>query len=773
MMQGPRLTRGAGVAWLLMSGVVSEGMATGRTMPLLLDRPGGNRPQHVELACPMQLPDVPAQAVWVAPKPADWMEADHLRFSIDWPASGPTNVQALVWLIDRDDRWYQFLVETPLAPGTCSYEIPLAPGTAGWQGVGHAAPWHFRTRIDPTQSGIRLFGDTAFTGRCVLVSADLVSSGSTPAPPVITNLRPNVSAVPRRGLFELRFDLPDRYADPFNSDEVDVTATFTAPDGASTQVTGFYYQNHYRTINAVEERVEPQGRPEWRVRYAPATTGVHTVTLRVHDRWGEAASPTLPFTVRDTETPCSMIRVSAVDPRYFETEDGAFFYPIGHNIRSPFDTRMDDQFPWRFRHPTGSSAYTRYFEDMHKAGENFAEIWMCAWSLGIEWSPVIRGYHGAGDYRMDNAWELDRVFERARASGTRINLVLNNHGRASTWCDPEWQDHPYNASRGGWCTDVMEFFTHERSRAMTQRLHRYIVARWGWDATIFAWELFSELDLTGVSHGQRTHFDGRVVEWHRVMADHLRAIDPNRHLVTTHYSGDFTVQNPALCQLPQIDHCSVDAYHNGPPHQIANLVTGTAQRNNTFGKPVLITEFGGSPMAAGAEHLRQEHHAALWSATASPVAGTPLFWWWHVIEEADLYSVYTAVHRFMKDVDKRDPRMVFINAVLKAEDLPGKPPQPPLTAICSASPTQAIGWIYSRNGFAGVRESGGEMLKLDVYNLVVELDGFTPNQVYLIEIADTVSGHTVKRFDLRATNGKLVFNVPPFTRDTAFKIRQR
>jgi len=747
--------------------------AANDSFPLLLTASTGNAPQPAGLVCPLKLPDAPAKAVWAPSDPAHWLNADTLRFSLVWPENGPTNVQSLVWLIDRDDRWYQYLIVEPLVAGTNTVEIPLAPGAPGWHGVDHAAPWHFRTRLNPKQSGLRLFGNAAFEGECVLLSAALTSSGVLPGPPAITNLRPNAGEVSRRGLYELRFDLPDRYADPFDPDVVDVAAAFTAPDGSVTRVSGFYCQNHYRTVNAVEERVDPQGRPEWRVRHAPATAGVHTVVLHVRDRWGEASSPPLSFTVRKAEAPFSFIRVSAADPRYFETEDGAFFYPIGHNIRSPFDTRMDDQFPWRFRHPTGSSAYSRYFTNMRNAGENFVEIWMCAWSLGIEWSSVINGYHGAGDYRLDSAWELDRVLEWARAADIRVNLVFNNHGRVSSWCDPEWQDHPYNAARGGWCKDIMEFFTHERSIAMAQRLHRYIVARWGWDATIFAWELCSEIDLTGAQGHQRTHFDPRVIEWHRVIGDHLRAIDPYQHLVTTHVSRQFPAQNPDLCKLPQLDHCSVDAYHSGQSHQIVDLVTGTARFNNPFLKPVLITEFGGSPMAAGAEHLRQELHAALWSATAAPVAGSPLFWWWHVIEENDLYPVFTAVRRYMKGVDKRDPKAVFVQPALKVADLPGKPPQPPLEAVCTASPDQALGWIWSRRGFSGIREEGAAAPNLDVYNLAVELPGFTPDQVYTIEIAETVSGHTVKRFDLRATDGRLVFQVPPFTRDCAFKIRKR
>lgn len=727
------------------------------------------------LVCEMDLPETPGKAVWMPTDPAHWLAAESFRFSVLWPAEGPTNAQTLVWLIDRDDRWYQYLLPGTLASGTNYFEVPLAPASAAWQGIGHAAPWHFRTRLNPKAAGVRFFSTTSFTGSCVLLSAELTAPGTPPSAPVITNLRPNAGEVARRGLYELRFDLPDRYADPFDPAEVDVEAAFAAPDGTVTRVSGFYYQSHYRTVNAVEERVEPQGRPEWRVRYAPATAGVHTVTLRVRDRWGEVSAPPLTFAVRPAHASFPFVRVSNVDPRYFETEDGAFFYPVGHNIRSPFDTRMDDQFPWRFRHPAGSSVYHRYFADMQKAGENFVEIWMCAWSLGIEWSPAVRGYHGAGDYRMDNAWELDRVLEWARAAGIRVNVVLNNHGRASTWCDPEWADHPYNKARGGWCNEVLEYFSHPRSIAMTQQLHRYLVARWGWDATVFSWELFSEVDLTGSKSDQRTHYEPSVIHWHRVIGDHLRSIDTYRRPITTHVSNHFPQQNPELCKLPQLDHCAVDAYHYGPPHKIADVVVGTANFNNPFGKPVLITEFGGSPMAAGAEHLRQELHVALWSAIASPIAGTPLFWWWHVIEENNLYPAYTAVTRFMADVDKRDSKMVFVQPLLKATDLPGKPPQPPLEVICSASADQAVGWIWTRSGFSGARGVGEDAAQanLAVDNLAVELDGFIPDQPYSVVIAETVTGHVVKRFDIRAAGGKLIFQVPPFERDCAFKIRKR
>ena len=80
------------------------------------------------------------------------------------------------------------------------------------------------------------------------------------------------------------------------------------------------------------------------------------------------------------------VRVSGSDRRYFEYDNGACFFPIGHNVRSAYDSRMDDKFPWKLRHPEGTLAYERFFREMEAAQENLVEIWSCAWSLGLEWT---------------------------------------------------------------------------------------------------------------------------------------------------------------------------------------------------------------------------------------------------------------------------------------------------------------------------------------------------------------------------------------------------
>jgi len=341
-----------------------------------------------------------------------------------------------------------------------------------------------------------------------------------------------------------------------------------------------------------------------------------------------------------------------------------------------------------------------------------------------------------------------------------VNLVIHNHGKFSTWSDPEWATNPFNVENGGYLETPEEYFSDPRALDSFVKMMTYVTARWGYSPNVFAWELWSELDLTG-SNGQNFRRP-EVVEWHRSMARAVRALDPNDHLIGTHVCGDYHHQNEAIISLPEMTHCPVDAYHGNPdPLYIVQLLRETASYNNAFRKPVLITEFGGAPHAAGMEHLSQTLHAAIWSSTSIPLGGTPLFWWWGIIEEENYYPRYAAVAAFMKDVDRRDPALV-----------PAAPPvqrpdgTPPLELTCMRSPSQALGWIYRQPGFGSVDPLGPPT----VSNLVMSLDGMT-NGVFAVEFWDTSAGVPLKALRERAEGGMLRVAIPPFARDIAFKAR--
>ncbi len=684
------------------------------------------------------------------------------EFSISIPSGAPTNIVFMAHVVNRDLHWFQRVNRVHLQPGiTNKTTVSFEPGAREWRPLGHHGGWNGRTMLNPREVAINLYSDVAYTGVCD-VAIQRAERYNDTRPPVISAVRPSGRNLGTYSRYEVSLSLPDRYRDPYDINQVHLSATFTHSNTPPVTVDGFYFQNYFRTVATTGEVITPHGAPGWRIRYCPTKPGTYNCTIKVKDSFGEASHPTLTFNVTNSFAR-GIARISEKDPRYFETSNGDFFFPVGHNIRSPFDARMDKQFPWRDRRKEGSFAYNRYFSDMQAHGEDLAEVWSCAWSLGLEWTPRDHGYHGVGDYNLIHAWELDHVLNMAEKRGIYINLVLKNHGRLSTFCDPEWVDNPYNTANGGYLKDPMDFFDNQRAINDSEKLFRYMIARYGAYANIFAWELWSELNLIG--HGQRTpnpHHQGRVVTWHQHFGKFFKKNDPWKHLVATHVSSDYKMQNPALVKLKEMDHAPVDAYHaSSNPLYIVGLINSTTTYNATFNKPVIITEFGGSPHAGGKQFLERELHCALWSSTCSGIAATPLFWWWQLIEEAEFYPMYAAIAKFMKDVDLRDPRLKKTQLTISHES----GVRYAMKSIAMISPEQAIGWIYVNDTLIWmnrkkVEECGRQNTTIRNLN-----DG-----IYRITFIDTATGESVHTYEERSRDGSMPLKIIPFTRDIAFKI---
>jgi len=696
----------------------------------------------------------------VQPPTASWTNIAALAFDITWPADAPTNAQVLIHLRDWDFFWYQHLVPGFLKTGQVSHcQVDFSPTAQGWTAQGHHGTWNLRALMQPKEVGIRVFSDSRFSGTCQIGGVSGTPRIET-APPFIRNVRANTDKLPRFAKFELTFELPDRYPDPFDAEQVLVYADFKAPDGHTIRVDGFYGCSYYRQKSAAEESIVPQGPPYWRVRFCPVTNGVYQYTLHAQDTLGETNWGPASFEAVSTNA-LGFARVSKADPRFFEYDNGTYCFPIGQNIRSAFDTRMDEKFPWTQRWMEGPSAYERYFDQMQKHRENIVEIWSAAWSLGLEWTPRMPGYHGIGQFNTINAWMMDTVLDSAERTGVRINFVIHNHGKFGTLDDAEWDFNPLNVKNGGYLDRPEEYFSDPRALKSFRKLMRYIVARWGYSTQIFAWQLWSELDLTGSKHGN--HMQPEVTDWHKLMGRSIRDMDPYDHLITTHVCGDYTHQNRAILQIPEIDFAAVDAYHDsGDPLHIVTLMNRTAEFNNAFGKPVMITEFGGSPFAASVKHLGETLHGGLWASTAVPLGGAPMFWWWQLIDEENFYPTFAAVGRFMAGEDRRAPDMLTTTPELLINDVPVQG----LAVQCLKGADRAFGWIYRAAAFTTTDPTGSP----EMTGVVLKLNNMAPGK-FAIEFWDTIAGKAVAQISLRSRDGVLTVGVPAFARDIAFKVK--
>lgn len=701
-------------------------------------------------------------------------------------AAGPT-LKTLVFLKNKDGLWYQCVRHRPLYPGRWSrVTFDLSPRSSEVEPLGHFRRWSNGAAAEMTAIGIKVFSRRAFAGP-VLIDGIRLETVEVERPPLaITDFRPSAAEVPRFSKFELSFDINRSFGNPFDPDRVVVDAEFTGPKGRKLTAPGFYFQDFVRvdrvtpmtmqgrrrgrrqrrgptkTWRLLEDFV-PVGTPCWKVRFAPDTPGRYSYILTVTDRTGSRPETlkTQPRTFRCVSSRNrGYVRV-ARDRRHFEFSTGEPFFPLGHNVHASNDVsdRNCRLLGIKPQDDRGTRAYEAIFGRMARGGENVAEVWMASWSLDIEWTARWKHYFGLGRYNMHHAWKLDHILSLAEKHDLYIHLVLENHGKISTWVDPEWQDNPYNEENGGFLASCRDYFSRPDAREQTKKKFRYIIARWGHSPRIMGIELVSELDLTGeAARDHRGLLDSKV-EWHREMGRYLKQIDHDRHLLTTHYSVDYNRVQKRVAELPEIDYIAVDAYRE--KGGIVPLLYGTARALRRYNKPIWVTEYGGSPSGASLPRLEADLHAGIWAGYMLDHVGTPLLWWFMYIDKHKKYGHYKALANYARGEDRRNRGLKSGAAQVTGAGAAD------LRAVVLKNDRSAYAWVYDMRAAREVPRAGRETVWR---GLSVQLTKMRPG-AYKVEFWHTLRGAVIGTQTIAANGGTIVVPLPEFRNDIALKVK--
>ncbi len=444
-------------------------------------------------------------------------------------------------------------------------------------------------------------------------------------------------------------------ANNFDPDVIRGDATIATPSGHTVAVPAFWYQDYTHQLVDGAEVLTPQGAPEWRVRFTPTESGAYTITVAFAlGGAAPSAQATARFTVSSAKvsSPHGWVRVAS-DHRYFETSDGRALRLIGENVCWP--------------HERGTFDYDEWFGAMQHSGQNFARLWMAPWWGGLEHTPGTLTH-----YKLDSAWQLDRVFDLAEAHGLYLLFCFDHHGMYMA-NDPAWggsnnfwtKSNPYARENGGPCADPDEFFTSDAARQIYQKRLRYVVARYGASPNLLAWQFFNEIDNAYVPRSTLVAAD--VAAWHRDMGRWLHAHDPFGHLVTTSLTGGS--DRADIWTLPELDFAMYHSYADPAPGRKA--ATLSADYFDRYHKPVMIGEFGVSardwarPLDPHLRGFRQ----SLWSSALGGSVGTSMSWWWEDIHADRAYTLYAAMHSLLDRADWPDGTWAPV-----AVDTAGVPP---------------------------------------------------------------------------------------------------
>jgi hypothetical protein len=689
-----------------------------------------------------------------------------LNIELRFPPDFPEQMSVCFFVRDWDHYWYQIAVKRPAgADRTAVFHLPLTGEAAAgrWERVGHERPWHMLTAGQIRELGIKLLRDHGapadYAGVVGVGQAWLSDPVDRAANLQVkefafTPTRPQVGE-----MCEISFAVDGFYANPFDRDEISVTAYIREPDGREKKIPGFYYEGFILKPDGGKGELVPHGRPQFMVRYTPVAAGTHQVRIRLARGNRQVELPTMQFDAAPAAADYQgFVRIDPENTKFFAFDSGKPFVSLGINARATYDQRYRNIVQFSLWQDEGLEQYRRLFRHYAESGIKVVEVWMCSWWLALEWINDAPGNHGVGYMNQHRAWLLDELMQMAEENGIYVLLVLHNHGKFSTFCDSEWQRNPFNARNGGFLADSGEFFTDARAAAATRRYLDYMVARWGYSPNLMAWKLFSEINLTG-PHGNFYRTEA-MRDWHREAATYLKQTDPNRHLVTTHWSSNYMVINPEIGELPELDFLTTDAY-GGSTAGIFNLFDGTWGCAQRYNKPVLITEFGGSPFGDRMGNLIKQVHLANWKGFFAQLSVSPMLWWFALVDEQDLYSDFHAASKFIEGETLRN----FSQA--PSFYLPGTP----VAVETLRAEGRLLAWGFDREYYFADEEN---LIPRQYSGLEMPVRGLAQGQ-YQAQFYDCFTGEVIADVELSVPAGRteVKLAIPPFARDFAVKIQPR
>lgn len=601
----------------------------------------------------------PGSNEYMRPVESSWDGWRHVNVTLHVPSGFPEQSEIVFFTKDWDYYWHQIRIPFPgrASERLLTFQLPLVGPEAEqrWEPVEHWRTWHelmpdrvryFGIKFDPAR-GVSLDYDGAVHVTDIWLSTPIEAAKRL----AVSELEYAPSQPEQGKLCEFTFKLEGFSGNPFDRDQLAVTARITAPDGSEERVFGFYYEGFVSAPGGPRNALVPFGAPRFKVRYTPRHSGTHRVHINVVHGDHDVGAPPVTLDVAAPAQPFKgFVRVDETDRRQMSYSNGGAFNGIGVNVRATYDLRYNALVPFTTNRDEGLNLYRRLFAKYEQHGINVVEVWMCSWWLALEWIPDAPGNHGLGHMNQHRSWKLDELMRMAEDHGIYVILVLNNHGKVSTFCDQEWHRNPLNTANGGFLDSPNEFYSDARAKDAFRLYAAYTVARWGHSPNLLMWKLFSEINLTG-THGN-WYRDPAVAQWHREMGAYVKQIDPYKHPVTTHWSTDYRVINDAIADLPEMDLLTTDAYA-GTTRAVASLFDGSARYAKRKNKPMIVTEFGGTPMGDSIGNLKKQVNLANWKGWFNQFPVTPMFWWFFMIDELDLYPKFEALARFVDGEDTR------------------------------------------------------------------------------------------------------------------------
>ena len=378
--------------------------------------------------------------------------------------------------------------------------------------------------------------------------------------------------------------------------------------------------------------------------------------------------------------------------------------------------------------------------------------------IRIQLDSMGMGYTSKGG--VDHNWvaQWDKVFDKAREDVIYILPVF------SGWFDwnagagySTWKSNPMNYANGGPVKTPAELFQKgSATQIMWLDWMQTLVKHWKRRKNIFAWEVFSEVNLaSGVNETTGIEFVNSAVKL-------IRIADPSRRPVTASLAD--TGNWPNFYRDTSIDFINIHPYP--PSMQLdKNIILNAGNSLARYNRPVLIGESGLSFEGPNKYPPKAEigvRHA-IWAAIVSgAMNGRALYW-------EDSFAIYFS-NEGMPFVQKYSMKELPSAEFVKGVDFSGFEPlkssySSGVWGAAIGNDKMVLGWF---------RDSGCEPPNWHMKPLIskqtvtITLRGKV--NVWRVDFYDTKTGVTIINSTLVTRNGQTItIPLPDFQDDIAFK----
>ncbi len=531
--------------------------------------------------------------------------------------------------------------------------------------------------------------------------------------PEIQNLRQRPDTLGLYEKFEVSFNINNgnEYINPFDPDEIDITAVFISPSGKQWKVPGFYYYS----MGSL-----------WKVRFSPDEAGVWNYKITVRDKGGEVTGSQQSFvSVRSLKKGPIVV---AENKRYLKYSNGSDFYGVGLWYNDSYSTfnrgavRADE------------------LDNLKSLGINFISTFI---------TPLETPGSGLGRYDQNICGRLDELIEMCEERDMLLSLNVWFHSYLSetVWGggNIRWYTNPYQQ-----VTSARDFFRSDLAWKYQEKLYRYFIARWGYSRALAIWFIVDEINGTD---GWVTGDSLAASAWGKKVHDYFKSNDPYKHPTTGTRSGGinefwhqgyqtfdiaareiYEAQGYQINKTSTIDSASVHPLKSS----YSNYAREIRRLWNGYEKPSIIGETGWAhtfyePAMPG--YLAQ-YHNALWVSLATGAAMTP-FWWAHsrMINDNVLTSQIISIRKFTDRIPFSKLTGLAPASVKSARG----------DAFAIKSNELIFGWIASPDA-----DEAGDRITVSSIR----------NGTYKLRIFHTWRGTFIEEKEISCTGGSVTFGVP-------------